>query len=239
MKAAKAMKREGSPFDYSGQTPARSGWLTSLLAVTLAGSLLVGCGGKSDDKPKTIMPTTTRPSATDIDPQLATSTYWLNQPATSETSFKEFQKLWDSCEAVAYGYLLKIDRRDYRHGLLTTQPMISKQWFEPWRKDAPTNRDVEEASLGGIRRTIYFQFTQNLDGSYTVAPKVVVERESRVDPKYLADASSNNYNNPNTSNTGTIDSAGQITVYWYALRRDAQMEIKLVAAIREKLDEGK
>ena len=214
MSTNKARRHEG--------IKARSGWRGSVLAVMVAGPLLAGCGGTTADKPKTIMPSTTRPSATDIDPELASPTYWLKQPATSETSYKEFQKLWDSCEAVAYGYLLKIERRDYRHGLMTTKPEISKQWFEFWRKDGPTGRDVEEASLGGIRRTVYFQFTQNLDGSYTVAPKVIVEREAKIDPKYR-----------------TTDDTNQPTNYWYALRRDAQMEIRLVAAIREKLDEVK
>ncbi len=189
-------------------------------SIVVASIVLAGCGGKDKSK-TTIMPSTTRPFATDVDPQLASPSYWLKQPATSETSFADFQKLWDSCESVAHDYLFRIERRDYRHGLLTTQPMISKQWFEPWRKDGPTNRDVQEASLGGIRRTVYFQFTQNLDGSYTVAPKVIVERESRPDPKFR------------------LSDDVEHTSYWYALRRDEQMEIRMVAAIREKLGVGK
>jgi hypothetical protein len=196
----------------------------SLLALALGCSLLTGCGG-GDKTRTTVVPSTTRPVATAIDPQLAQPTYWLKQPATSETSFADFQKLWDACEAVAYDYLFKIDRRDYRHGLLTTQPMLSKQWFEPWRKDGPTGRDVEEASFGGVRRTVYFQFTQNLDNSYTVAPKVLVERQSKIDH--------------NDTGTNTGNDPDQPTSYWYAVRRDAQMEIRLVAAIREKLDVGK
>ncbi len=213
MKAGEARRHTG--------IEARNGWHRPLFVVAALGAMLAGCGGTTTDKPKSIMPTTTRPVATDIDAQLATPKYWLDQPATSETSYQDFQKLWDSCESVAYGYLLKIERRDYRHGLMTTKPEISKQWFEFWRKDGPTNRDVEEASLGGIRRTVYFQFTQNLDGSYTVAPKVIVERESIIEAKYR-----------------TSDDPNQVTKYWYALRRDAQMEIRLVAAIREKLGQA-
>ncbi|MFI5381923.1 MAG: hypothetical protein ACHRHE_21715 [Tepidisphaerales bacterium] len=217
MTTHKARRHEGRPLDYPGQAPARSGPRRLFI---VAGALLAGCGG-TDKTRTTTMPSTTRPVATDIDAEQAQPTYWLKQPATSEISFKDFQKLWDTCEAVSYDYLLKIDRRDYRHGLLTTQPRLSKQWFEPWRKDAPTVRDVEEASFGGIRRTIYFQFTQNLDSSFTVAPKVIVERQSRIDPKFLG------------------DDPDQPTTYWYAVRRDSQLEIRIVAAIRERLDAGK
>lgn len=189
------------------------------LATLMGLAVLAGCGGKDKDKVKEkISVPTTHPFSTDIDPVKATANYWLDQPANSEMTFTDFQKLWDTCEAVSYDYLFKISRRDYRHGQLTTEPMLSKQWFELWRKDGPTGRDVEEASLGGIRRTIYFQFTQNLDGSYTVAPKVLVERESKIEPRYRPD----------------LEPDAPLS-YWYALRRDAQMEIRLVTAIREKL----
>jgi hypothetical protein len=73
-----------------------------------------------------------------------------------------------------------------------------------------------EDSLGAIRRTIHFQFTRNLDGSYTVTPKVVVERESRVEPKYATEIQ-------------------KPSLYWYALRRDTALEAKLAASIESKL----
>jgi hypothetical protein len=228
------MMREKPPMNAderrSGQTPVSlaSGpcsWFFSvspclrgeflLPAAAILAIFLPGCGGS--DKPEKIVAPTTHPFSTDMDPKLATPTYWLTQPAASELTLSDFKKLWDTCEAVSYDYLFKISRRDFRSGILTTEPMLSKQWFELWRKDGPKVKDVQEASLGGIRRTIYFQFTQNPDGSYTVAPKVLVERESKLERKYR---------------TGESDEA---TTYWYALRRDSEMEIRIVAALREKL----
>jgi hypothetical protein len=156
------------------------------------------------------------PKSTDIDPKTASPEYWLSQNATSELTFGDFQKLWDGCESVAFDYLFRISRRDYRGGLLTTEPMVSKQWFEPWRKDSTSTRDVEENSLGGIRRAIYFQFAKNPDGSYTVAPKVLVERQTKMDPKHTS---------PDEENTQ----------YWFAIRRDATMEIRIVGELRKKL----
>jgi hypothetical protein len=162
-------------------------------------------------------PAATQPS-TAIDPKLATKEYWLAQPVTTEVTYKDFTTLWNACEAVARDYFFAIDRRDYRAGLLSTEPLISKQYLEFWRKDAVTAKDVREDTVGGVRRTIYFQFAQNPDGSYTVAPKVLVERESRVDPKYRS---------PDSDLPST---------YWYALRRDSNLEIALTSAVRERLD---
>jgi hypothetical protein len=179
--------------------------LVSLLVLSLGGCI----GGKPAN------PAATQP-ATAIDPERARPAYWLNQPAAAEVSNANFQKLWDTSETVARQYLFSIDLRDFRQGLLTTQPMVSKQWFEPWRKDAGTFRDVEENSLGAIRRTIHFQFARNLDGTYTVTPKVVVERQVVVEKKYLEELQT-----PGT--------------YWYALRRDTALETKLAASIERKL----
>jgi len=183
-----------------------------LICLGLVG--VMGCGSSNTTTPGAN--SVEKPKATDIDPKTASPEYWLAQTATSELTYGEFEKLWEGCESVAFDYLFRISRRDYRSGLLTTEPMVSKQWFEPWRKDSTTIRDVEENSLGGIRRTIYFQFAKNPDGSYTVAPKVLVEHYSKPDPKHM---------NPDEENNS----------FWYAIRRDTGMEVRIVNDLRKKL----
>src|SRR5437868_57642 len=117
-------------------------------------------------------PAATQP-ATVIDPKLGTSEYWLAQPVNAEVALADFNTLWEGCEQVAHDFFFKIGRRNFRAGLLTTEPAISKQMLEFWRHDGDTEYDVKEASMAAIRRTIYFQFTKNSDGGYTVAPKVI------------------------------------------------------------------
>ena len=70
--------------------------------------------------------------------------------------------------------------------------------------------------MGSIRRTIFFQFKKDGD-SYTATPKILVEKESKVDPKYKSEIE------------------GPAT-YWYALRRDEVLEKKVAKSIREHLD---
>lgn len=188
----------------------RLSWSKWVFCGVLVGSCLLG--GCVKNKPAN--PGAAR--ATDVDPKLADKNYWLSQPASAEVSGRDFTELWEASEAVARNYLFRIDRRDYRAGLLTTEPMVSKQIFELWRKDAGTGYDTREATIAPIRRTIYFQFTPNADGSYTVSPKVVVERQSKVEPKYREE----------------IDMPAS---YWYALRRDTVLEGKVAEAIRKKM----
>ena len=137
--------------------------------------------------------------------------------ATAEVTAADFHALWEASEAVAHDYLYQIDVRDYRRGLLKTDAVVSKQFFELWRKDAGKARDVIEDSAGPIRRTIYFYFARNADGSYTVSPKVLVERRSKVEAKYR------------------VADEDVPATYWYALRRDTAMEEKVGADLRSKL----
>jgi hypothetical protein len=169
-----------------------------------------GCMGRRPSNPAATQPVTS------VDPALAEKEYWLTKPATAEVR-GTFDPLWEACEETAHEFLFRIDRRDQRSGLLTTEPMITKQWWEFWRKDAGTFRDTQEATLASIRRTIFFQFKKEGDGAYAVTPKVLVEKESKVDPKYKSDIEG-----PST--------------YWYSLRRDEVLEKRIAKSIREHLD---
>lgn len=191
-----------------------SGRIVAGLLMVVCGLWLAqgGCIGKRPANPAATQP------VTEVDEKTARPYYWLAQPATEQVSAKDFMTLWETCERVAQSYLFRIDRRDFRAGMLTTEPTVSKQFFEFWRKDAGDWQDVKEASVGTIRRTIYFQFSQNLDGTYSVGPKVLVERQVRVERKLLLDSETP-------------------AVYWYALRRDTKMEMALAGAIRKRLNQ--
>ena len=156
---------------------------------------------------------TTRP-VTDVDPARATPEYWLRQPSTVHALSTEFRPLWDAAEDVARAHHFTIDRRDYRFGLLTTHPVISKQFFELWRQDASSAGDVFENSLGTIRRSVRFEFAEE-NGRFQVSPKVLVERFSAIDPEYQIQ-----------------DDA---TSYWYTIGRDHGLEKRLAAMIQKRL----
>jgi hypothetical protein len=181
-------------------------------AMILIGWFVVpGCIGNRPANPATTRPVTW------VDPNTATPEYWWGQPASVSVPGGNFNTLWDACERVARDWLFKIEMQDFRHGILATEPMVSKQVWEFWRKDAGTFTDTREATMDTIRRTIRFQFTREADGSYSMTPKVLVERKSIVDPKYRIEM----YETP--------------AEYWYAIRRDTPMELKLAEAVRGRL----
>ena len=177
----------------------------TLRLMTIALSLLGGCIGSSDRA-------TTQPT-TAIDPETVQPHYWLSQPGVAEVTAQDFQTLWSACEDVARDYFFKLDRNDWRSGVLTTQPMVSSQFFEPWRRELQTAADVAESSTATIRRTIRFEVSANGHGTYTVTPKVLVERQSLAERRVTSVVLYRGVFG-GRSGTGTAESDQQDSLVW-------------------------
>ena len=76
----------------------------------------------------------TQPSTATTQPD-----FWLEQKPAAEVTFRDFQLLWNACEETARDYGFALDRQDYRGGVITTVPLVSKQFFVFWRIDAQTS----------------------------------------------------------------------------------------------------
>lgn len=89
----------------------------------------------------------TRPSVT---PELLQSTQPLTDP-------------YEAARATLAHYGYRIERLDRRAGLLRSEPLLSKQWFEFWRNDTPAAGDQIHNSLQSIRRVVTIRFKQQAD----------------------------------------------------------------------------
>lgn len=175
-------------------------------------------------------------TATAVDQETATTAYWFEQPATATTRSFDFDTLWATAERVARDYNFGIDRVDYRQGVMTTTPVASRQLFELWRSDVTPLAEQAHSTLGTVRRTIRFEFQRNDDGTYTVAPKVVIERYAMPQRRVTSVIRYGQAITPAPAGE-TLDAQGQPVPgdYWYAIGRDGDAEHKLVRAIESRL----
>lgn len=182
-------------------------------------------------------PAATQP-ATAADSKTTLQPYWLDQPGIVHVTARSFDALWNACReaAIADGFL--IDRTDYREGLLTTQPLVSKSVFELWRNDVVSGHELAESTFGSLRRTVHFTIRRLPDGRYQVTPKVLVERYSAVERRITsvaqyADVFSIRLMDVNreTEATGELIPAE----YWYSIGRDHTLEKQLADSIRFRL----
>ena len=194
-------------------------------------SLLAGCAGRAPNARV----------ATDLNPATTQPSYWFDQPAAKVLA-DDFDQLWGVCEETARDYLFDVDRRDYRGGVLTTEPLVSSQWFEFWRPDVRTIGASQESSLATMRRTVRFEFTRTPDGKFEVAPKVLVERNAVAETRITSVVSYRGiFALPRKKDErpyGTRESDVGLALpsrYWYPTGRDTALESALLDSIQKKL----
>ena len=181
------------------------------------------------------------PRATDVPASHAHPDYWYDQPAPAAVAAAEFQPLWDACAQAARDRLFAIDRQDYRDGVLTTQPMVSKQFFEVWRHDTPLVSDTWKNSLQTLRRTIRWEIVRKDDGSYLAHPKVLIERQSFAGIRITNAADYQSTFAIDTTVSGSRETDQGKTLpnsYWYAIGRDECLERDLAEDVEKLLNHG-
>ena len=107
--------------------------------------------------------------------------------AARATADEHFNAIWDAAVEVLRQYRFRVDRADRRSRVITTFPMVGRHWFEFWRADAATPRDVLEGSLHTIyrragvtiRRAEVGTSTARVPGRYVAAVEVRVSRSDR------------------------------------------------------------
>lgn len=172
--------------------------------------------------------------ATNIDPKTAEPSYWWGQEAYSKVYGNNFEALWNGAERAARNRFFDLDRQDYRDGVLTTVPLVSKQDWELWRRDVVDKNDLDLSSTSTIRRTIRFDIRKRDDGGYIAEPKVLVERLSLNGKRITAvvDYGSAFAPQPTEPNTGPGDPVPP-NMYWYAIGRDTALEKVLAEDIAD------
>lgn len=178
------------------------------------------------------------PALTQSDTALATPAYWLRQPATEAVTHGDYDQLWEACRSAARWRGFRVDRTDYRGGVMVTYPLVSRQFFEVWRRDVVTLPDLAESSLATVRRIVRFEIEKRDDGSFACVPKVLVERYAQTERRIT---SVTQYRESFSSEPGVLGSRERdkgINVpvtYWYATGRDDALERELAEGIRARL----
>ena len=203
--------------------------MTRLAASVTFAVILVGCAHQP--------PPTTRPSLATTQPY-----FWVDQPAAVQIVAVDFQRLWDACEEAAREYNFILSRQDYRNGVITTNPLISKQWFEIWRNDVQTGEDLADSSIATYRRTLRFEFERQQDGRFASTPKVVIERYAQAERPITSSVYLRNTfrTQRNYHPVGSAEADVGVYLpqrYWYPTGRDIALEKDIARHVQHRLDE--
>jgi hypothetical protein len=178
------------------------------------------------------------PSVTETDKELASPEYWLKQPATSSVTHDNYDELWEACKGVARWRGFLVDRQNYREGVLTTLPLVSKQLFEPWRRDVATIADMTESTLATERRIVRFEIAKNPDDdTFTCVPKVLVQRYTSTERRITSITRyRESFSIETAQGNKETDKGVDLPVeYWYTTGRDAQLEKRLADGVQSRV----
>jgi len=182
-------------------------------------------------------PAATQP-ATAVDPKTAQIAYWLDKPTIAHVSWRDFDRLWNASRDSMQDDGFAIDRRDYREGVLTSLPLVSKAAYEIWRNDVQTAHDLDQSTVGTVRRTIRFDIRRLADGSFQASPRVLVERYCMIERRVTSvsqyqDIFSIRLLDVNREN----EEAGMAipAEYWYPIARDYTLEHQLAKSVERHL----
>jgi len=196
--------------------------------------LIIGCIGKPQN------PAATQP-VTISDVATTQPSYWYAKPAVVTIVAPDLEALIRTSETVLRESGFKVNRVSYRQALITSQPMVTSQFFEFWRPDVQTFGDSAQASTRTTRRTVRFEIARRNDGQFELTPKVLVERQSVAEQRITSVAL---YRGAVARargadrQSGTKESDEGIMIpshYWYAAGRDPAIEKKLAAEISKQL----
>lgn len=87
---------------------------------------------------------------------------------------KAFEQTWQAAQAVLDRYHFDVEYTDRRSGRIVTEPMVGKQWFEFWRRDAVTGFDLAESSIQTLYRQAEVHVHPEADGDDRFVAEVVV-----------------------------------------------------------------
>ncbi len=205
--------------------------VAALTVVCVGTILLGGCATASRSS------VATAPAALEKDIKKGRGAYWYSKPDVASVDCGNFDCLWNTAFNVARDDHFMIDRTDFREGLLTTQPLISKQPFEIWRDEVVDAHSMLQSALGTVRRTIQFHISREAGGGYRCVPKVLVERESLAEHRITSVTEYHDIFAVSRQLTDRDTDFGTPVIldYWYAIGRDPALEKNLAGKISAHL----
>ncbi|MBI1335963.1 MAG: hypothetical protein GC164_03265 [Phycisphaera sp.] len=153
-----------------------------------------------------------------------------------EVDVREYSRLERAAVLVLRDRGFRVDRQDYRFGVVTSKPQGASTIFEPWRADKNTLALATQSTFNNERRLvrITLQPVENDPATYLLSSEVVIERQAR--PGKRLTGSSNGYNVFGSTMPLSDDQAraGLAPIYWRPVQRDESLERDLLARIIRK-----
>jgi len=149
-----------------------------------------------------------------------------------------YENVYDQARLILNRFNFRLDRQDFRLGVLTTQPLLSSHIIEPWRPDNANANNAIENTLHDQRRSVRITISKAPKPDfYEIAVQVIVERatnptEGLGGPIFVEGSGFGRNALTLRSDYITSETTGP---RWTVIGRDTQLERKLLDALFERI----
>lgn len=158
-------------------------------------------------------------------------------PNPLEIDVTEYDRMFNATIAVLREQGLGVQTRDYRMGIIVSQPAVSPTLLEVWRIENSVQGNRAESTLNKQRRVVSVSMTPAPDEpadnpqTYHMAVQVVIEQEQN--PQHQLTGSTSGYNiiGSYSQTPDELTQRGINGPYWYPLGTDPLLENKLMRTI--------
>lgn len=165
--------------------------------------------------------------------------YQSSRPVSVANTSEQGDRLWESVQETLRRHQFRLDRVDRRAGVIITLPATSKHFFEFWRHDVDTWRDLCESTLNPLRRWVEVTVERGDDNAWNRLSVVVhKERLSSPDRQFNSTGAAYQYFGDSLpSTTGLVRVTAEHDA-WLDIGRDPALEDHLLRGILQHAGNG-
>ncbi len=156
-------------------------------------------------------------------------------PNPFEIDVSEYGRVFDAAVLVLREQGFRVDRQDYRMGVVTTLPLDAPTLMEPWRAANTSSAPSHDSTLNAQRRLVRVSLTpmdQTLGpDAYLLSVEATLERRSWPDRRLTGSTNGHTIVAPLSDTPLELRQRGVVSESWRPMGRDAQLEDRLIAAI--------
>ncbi len=148
-----------------------------------------------------------------------------------------YDNIWQQAMKLLVDTGFVLDRKDYRLGILTTQPLPSAQWVEPWKPQQTTFKNALENTVNMQQRSVRISISKvpEKPDFYEIGIEVLVERQNNPietigGPVFVEGSGFGKAQVSLRSDYAPAEVKG-IGPGWYTLGHDQQLEHKLLVEL--------
>lgn len=129
----------------------------------------------------------------------------------------------------------ELDRVDLRSGIIETMPLVSRQWFEFWRRDVVDDKSLAQSSLHTVRRKVDLRLVTGDNDKILIHCSVFVEKLSLGPTKTSGPVRADEIFSSRAYRVEESMSSGKRSYQWIPIGNDPYLEKAILESIQEEI----